>query len=108
VSSRPALTALAAPFARAPVAHARTFALACSSARMFAMRSFPVLHFAAGPLCFPLAGAERDSQLASIAVKGRVDDEQLGGDVGVEVVAADERDDVAASESFDGRARIGF
>ena len=46
--------------------------------------------------------------LASIAVKGRVEDEQVGGDVRGEVVAADERDDLAASESFDGRARIGL
>jgi hypothetical protein len=52
--------------------------------------------------------ARARSGLASIVGEGRVEDEQVGGDVGIEVVAADECDDVAAGEPFDGRARIFF
>lgn len=37
-----------------------------------------------------------------------VEDEQLGGDVGLNVIAADERDHLAPGETFDGGDEIGF
>jgi hypothetical protein len=52
--------------------------------------------------------AERDAGYPRVLSERRVEDEHIGLDVGVDVVAADEGNDLAAGEAFDGRTRIGF
>ncbi len=62
----------------------------------------------AEPFCVARRRAKRDANYPQLLSEGRVEDEHIGLDVGVGVVAADESNDLAAGEPFDGRSGIGF